>query len=283
MTITPAVPGNRSDATLGAIRSAAASTGVDFAFMLAQAAVESGFDPSAQAPTSSARGLYQFTDATWLAMVRDYGHAVGLGGYQDMIVTDPAGRATIADGAARERLLALRDDPRLSAEFAARLASENRAAMAATLGNDQVGATELYLAHFLGAGQATRFAIALRASPGAAAADLFSVEAKANRGIFYDASGRSRTLAEVHDLFDRRLADAVRGVEAGSFAVAIERVTDSPKSDVIAPAGHPVLPSWQPGQGYAAPLDPLVVLVLASLEMPERAKPAATGTAGTVT
>ncbi|MGH6719068.1 MAG: transglycosylase SLT domain-containing protein [Alphaproteobacteria bacterium] len=277
MTTTPAtVPGgSRPDATLGAIRSAAARTGVDFAFMLAQAAVESGFDPAAQAPTSSARGLYQFTDATWLAMVRDYGHAVGLGAYQDLIVTDTAGRATIADGAERERLLALRDDPRLSAELAARLARENRAAMEATLGDGRVGATELYLAHFLGAGQATRFAIALRATPGAAAADLFPVEAKANRGVFYDANGRARTLSEVHGLFDRRLADAVRDVQAGSFAVAIERAPATSAPGTAAPVsstGRSGSASWQPGQGYAATLDPLVVLVLASLDAPERAR-----------
>ena len=45
------------DGVAGAIRTAAARTGVDFSYLMAQARVESGFNPKAQARTSSARGL----------------------------------------------------------------------------------------------------------------------------------------------------------------------------------------------------------------------------------
>lgn len=272
MTITPAIAvdasGTQSDATIRAIRTAAARTGVDFAFMLAQAAMESGFDPRAQAPTSSARGLYQFTDATWLAMVRDHGASVGLSAYADQIATAEDGRAVVADAATRDRLLALRDDARLSAELAARLAKDNRAAMEASLGAGGVGATELYLAHFLGAGQASRFVAALRATPGAAAADLFPIEAGANRGVFYDPSGRARSVVEVYDRFDRRLAEAVGDVDPGSFAVALggEAARSSPAA---APSRSA---AWRPGHRYGAPLDPLVVLVLANLDAPDPAR-----------
>ena len=44
----------------GAIARAATRTGVDFDYLLAQARLESGLDPSAKAQTSSATGLYQF-------------------------------------------------------------------------------------------------------------------------------------------------------------------------------------------------------------------------------
>lgn len=274
-----------ADPTVRAIRQAAASTGVDFAYMLAQAAIESGFDPRAQAPTSSARGLYQFTDATWLAMVRDHGADIGIGRHAARIVTDGDGRAVVKDKAARAEILSLRDDPRLSSELAARLALENRAAMEETLGAGRVGATELYLAHFLGAGQATRFLIGLRARPDADAARMFPVEAKANPGVFLDENGHGRSLRAIHDRFARKLEDAIGGVEPAAFATAM--ATTAPRRDPVdAPrAGpSPAAPAagWRPGHRYAQPLDPLVVLVLASLDAPAPAqakRPASPATA----
>ncbi len=46
-----------------ALRTASRSTGVDFDYLVKTAQRESNFDPSAKAPTSSATGLFQFTDA----------------------------------------------------------------------------------------------------------------------------------------------------------------------------------------------------------------------------
>jgi soluble lytic murein transglycosylase-like protein len=45
-------------AVTGAIRQAARTTGADFKYLLATAQVESNLNPNAQAPTSSARGLW---------------------------------------------------------------------------------------------------------------------------------------------------------------------------------------------------------------------------------
>jgi hypothetical protein len=270
MTTTSSAVAVGADPTINAIRQAAARTGVDFAFMLAQAAIESGFDPKAQAPTSSARGLYQFTDATWLAMVRDHGAEIGLGGHARRIQTDGDGRAVIKDKAARAEILALRDDPRLSAELAARLAQDNRAVMEDTLGSGGVGATELYLAHFLGAGQATRFMIALKSRPDSDASRLFPVEAKANPGVFLDAEGRPRSLRAIHDAFARRLDNAMDITTPEPVVVA--EASAPRREPVIAPSATPsqARPSatWLPGHRYAQPLDPLVVLVLASLDAP---------------
>src|SRR3546814_7949768 len=52
---------------LAAVQAASARTGIDFDYLVDVARVESRFDPTAKAPTSSARGLYQFTTQTWLA------------------------------------------------------------------------------------------------------------------------------------------------------------------------------------------------------------------------
>ena len=62
----------------GAIRQAAQSTGISFEYLLTTAKIESNFNPSAQASTSSA---YQFIDQTWLGTMKQDGAALGLGRY----------------------------------------------------------------------------------------------------------------------------------------------------------------------------------------------------------
>ena len=49
-----------------AVRSAAGVTGVDFGFLLRTAKRESGFNPLAHAGSSSAAGLFQFVEQTWM-------------------------------------------------------------------------------------------------------------------------------------------------------------------------------------------------------------------------
>src|SRR3546814_13409703 len=90
-----------TDQVLGAVRSASAETGVDFAYMMANAARESGFDADVRASTSSATGLYQFIDQTWLGMVKTHGAEHGHTQYAAK--TSGAGDAhyTVQDAATR--------------------------------------------------------------------------------------------------------------------------------------------------------------------------------------
>ena len=63
----------------GAIKQAATTTGTSFQYLLATAKMESNFNPSAKAPTSSARGLFQFIDQTWLGTVKEAGAQLEIG------------------------------------------------------------------------------------------------------------------------------------------------------------------------------------------------------------
>ena len=62
-----------------AIHAASSSTGVDFKYLFNQARVESSLNPQAKASTSSATGLYQFIEQSWLGVVAKHGDAHGLG------------------------------------------------------------------------------------------------------------------------------------------------------------------------------------------------------------
>src|SRR5215831_11967214 len=83
-TIAAGVDSPRARVT-GAIKQAASATGASFQYLLATAKMESDFNPSAGASTSSARGLYQFIEQTWLATVKQAGGQLGYGQYADAI------------------------------------------------------------------------------------------------------------------------------------------------------------------------------------------------------
>lgn len=191
-----------------AIANAAQRTSVDFDYLLAQAEVESAMNPTARAATSSATGLYQFIEGTWLNTVKKHGERFGLGAIADEIALSPSGSAYVADPARREAILALRNDPQVASLMAAGLAEDNRAHLMPILGR-QPNHAELYLAHFLGAGGAGRFLSEMQADPSQSAPALFARPAAANRAIFYSSDGSPRSLAQVMDVIGGKLDRAL--------------------------------------------------------------------------
>ena len=185
-----------------------------FDYLLAQAKLESGLNPGARAATSSAAGLYQFIDSTWLDTLDRHAGAHGLD-WADAAISRRGGRATITDPAARAQIMALRYDPDASALMAAELARDNGAELSGFLGREPDSA-ELYLAHFLGAAGARNFLGALNDSPQAPAAALFPKPAAANRPIFYE-GGRARSVSEVMGVIRSKVESAMG---AGSDSIS---------------------------------------------------------------
>src|SRR5690349_14442043 len=119
-----------------AIQRAAQATGVDFGFLLGTAKRESGYNPAAKAPTSSAAGLYQFTEQTWLSTLKKYGARHGYARYADLIETGGDGRLRINGSDARQAVMALRLDPRASALMAGELTADHASYLRGRVGRD---------------------------------------------------------------------------------------------------------------------------------------------------
>jgi hypothetical protein len=188
----------------GAIRQASQATGTSFSYLLATAQVESGLDPGAGASTSSARGLFQFVEQTWLGTMKQSGAELGYSRYAAAITRTASGHYEVKDAAMRSQILKLRNDPTANAVMAGAFTKANAAYLTEKLGRAP-SEGELYIAHFLGAGGAARLIALGATSPSAKAADLFGSAAHANPSIFYDRkTGAARSVAAVRDVLTAR-------------------------------------------------------------------------------
>jgi len=220
---------NTQGAGLGSIQSAIAlasqKTGIDFNYLLGQAQVESGFRANARASTSSASGLYQFIEQSWLRVVKQHGAEHGLDWAANAIQQGANGRLTVGDAGTRQAILDLRNDPQVASLMAAEHAADNKAALETSLGRDATG-TDLYMAHFLGLGGARNFLSAMASSPDRIGAAMFPAAARANRSIFYDVSGQPRTLSQIYDRFSAKLDKGAAA--AGATGLASSALGDNP-------------------------------------------------------
>lgn len=191
----PTLPAS-TDTVLTALRGAADQTGTDFDYLLNTAMRESSLNPDAKAASSSATGLFQFVEQTWLGTMQSHGAQHGFARYADAIKLGKDGHFTVADKGLRQEILAQRKDPKTSALMAGELTNDMRGDMETALGRG-VSAGELYVAHFLGPQAAVKMIKAAGESPAAAAAKLFTDAAAANQSIFYQKNGQARSVASV--------------------------------------------------------------------------------------
>lgn len=227
--------GLASGRVIHAVADAAKRTGTDFSFLMEKAAAESGFKSDAKAKSSSATGLFQFIDSTWLMMVKQYGAKYGLGEMADKIEVK-GGRACVGDCEVKKEILDLRKNPEISALMAGEFSADNRDYLEAHT-EGKVGRTEMYLAHFLGAGSAAKF-INTRAQHGdMAAADVFPREAAANKNVFFAADGRARSLDEVYARFASKFnGDKTAPASSPAPAAPVQVASSSAYSSSLAQA-----------------------------------------------
>jgi hypothetical protein len=205
----------------GAIKQAAASSGTSFQYLLTTAKMESDFNPAAGASTSSAHGLFQFIDQTWLATFKEAGAQIGYGGYADMITKSSDGTYSVADSNARQTIMKLRDDPSVASAMAGALTQSNSFQLTGMIGR-RPSDSELYMAHFMGVGGAARLIGNAEDNGQASAARLFPNAAAANRSIFYDrTTGRARTVAEVYSVLQQRYDSAANSSATQSAMASV--------------------------------------------------------------
>lgn len=147
--------------------------------------IESAGNPNAKAGTSSATGLGQQINATWLNLVNAY-------------------HKEWWNGRTKDQVLALRKNPSLNIEMLARLTEENARAVGTTNGGD------LYLAHFLGPADAKDL---FRANENTPVSKLVSQAViRANRSIM-----EGKTAGQVRAWAQRKMSQPPKADWVGRF------------------------------------------------------------------
>ena len=268
------------------LQKAAAATGSDFHYLLGTAMRESSLRPQAQSTTSSAAGLFQFVEQTWLGLVKEHGAKYGLGSMAAAINKDSSGHFHTANAEDHRAILALRNDPQIAALMAGEYAKATRATLQSALGRNVCGG-ELYAAHFLGADAACKLIRLNAADPDANAAASFPQAAGANRSVFYRPDGSARSVRDVYDWAMKQPG----GERPVTIAAAAPAAADPAKFLVTSEPGAADIEAllagvmnWQPRQGYfgqgsdsdqSSGSQPLM-LSPEILEMLSSAKPAST-------
>jgi hypothetical protein len=224
----------------GAIKQGAGATGTSFEYLLTTAKMESDFNPTAGASTSSAHGLYQFIEQTWLGTVKEAGSQLGYGQYADAITKSASGNYSVSDPSARKAIMKLRDDPVAASAMAGVLTQSNSFQLTGKIGRRPTD-SELYMAHFMGVGGAAKLISSAEDSPNASAARIFPNAAAANRSIFFDrTTGRSRSVSEVYSVLSARYAGAANSQATRSAMAAVGDVPSNVALASAAPATAPI-------------------------------------------
>ena len=189
-------------------------TTVDPVLLMAIADKESSFKTEVQAQTSSASGLYQFIEKTWLGVVREFGGCYGLEKEAALVASGELSAAH------RTRILDMRRDPYLSAVLAAEMLKRDSLRIAKRIGRNLTGG-EVYLVHFLGPDGAERMIDEITRRPDTVAAELLPRPAAANKPIFYGPGGGAKGLSvsEVRSKFETMISlrlDRYRSVKTVS-------------------------------------------------------------------
>ncbi len=186
---------------LSSIESAEKRTGISKSYLVDLAYKESSFGVHMEASTSSACGAYQFLNDTWLRMVKQCGAEIGLGHYADII--DTSGKyADVINEDFKQKILDLRFNHDVSSYMAARFTEGNKRSLESAFPGREISNTDLYMAHFLGAGDAISFIRQMEENPSQVAAGKFPRAANSNKWVFYN-NNTGLSFDAVYSRFER--------------------------------------------------------------------------------
>jgi hypothetical protein len=258
---------------LAAIKQASAATGSDFHYLLDTAMRESSLKPQAKSSSSSASGLFQFVGQTWLGLIKQHGAQYGLGSDADAITQESDGHFRVDNSADRQAILALRNDPKVSALMEGEYANQAKSTLESSLGRGVCNG-ELYAAHFLGPDAACRLIQMNGSTPNASAAAAFPQAAGANRSVFYHADGSAKSVREVYDWAVQQPSGAQPAANDAAPAARPSATVDSSSTDWLAAQMFDAMggsPSFSTGALSQSPfaLTPDVMQILSSLSGPD--------------
>ncbi len=205
-----------------ALAKASKATGTDFDYLLQTAMRESSLNTDARAQRSTATGLFQFIESTWLQTLKEEGSKLGLEKFSSQISKNSFGNYVVSNPVTKAKILDLRKDPEVSAMVAGAYAQRNEDYIETKIGR-KPSTGEVYIAHFLGAKDAARLIQLVQMQPNAKAAKYFSAAAAKNHGIFFD-SGKAKTIGEVYNKLVQGYAGSLKDNFDEGWSTVVNKV-----------------------------------------------------------
>lgn len=188
-----------------ALLSASEKTGFPAPLLMSFAWFESKMDIHAQNTVSSAKGLFQFTNQSWLEAMKKWGPDIGYKHLSETLTTTHSGHYVTQNYKNMHALLSLRDDPFIASYMAARFLMDCKETMERELGHP-VKDRDIYIAHVLGAEGAVSFLQNVEKSPNTLVGYRFPTATKNNHNLFYDGD-KMRTIRESHDAITTMISE----------------------------------------------------------------------------
>jgi len=237
---------------MAALHAASHKTGLDFDYLFNTAMRESNLDTQAKSKNSSASGLFQFIDQTWLGLVKQFGERYGLGSYAGAIQQTGNGQFVVASNTTKAAILALRQNPELSALMAGESAKQTKQSLECALGR-KVCEGELYAAHFLGTSGARHLIQLSETNPNMRADVAFPHASKGNKAVFYNADGTVKTVGELYASVVNRLPTQMPTPSANSQTqMMAANVATADMANMLLPS---IINTNTPGVGDVASSD----------------------------
>lgn len=199
-------------------KTSAEGTSTDFRSLLASSLTESHHDPMAHNKRSSATGAFQFTERTWLDLVRRHGAELGEADAAAKITVED-GKPTVANPADRAAILALRSNSALAGSLAARYSDENRAHLGKILGHAPTE-NQVRMAYLLGASGAARLLKAASSEPNVTVDKLLPAAVRSNPTLFLQPGGGVKTASEAVASLERHFDNALHRVNSSIHTAA---------------------------------------------------------------
>jgi hypothetical protein len=188
-------------------------TETDFELLALKAMLESDLGRNTTNPTSTARGVFQYIETTWLSLMARYGERIGHKDYAESIKFDAITKEPYVDRLSRHsraEILKLRFDTRVSAMIKAYQMKDETPLMEIFKDSKKLSATDHYIAHMMGLGMAKDF-YALKNQESDkilthSGNPLFREAAILNPAFFYDEKGAALTAPQAYQNFTSRIA-----------------------------------------------------------------------------
>ena len=204
---------NQSTEIIDTLHQVSQETGADFQQLIITAMIESDLGRVTISSKSTARGVYQFIEPTWLVLMKRYGNRIGYQSYADAITFNAETHHPEVKGGIplRQKILDLRYDNRISALLKTYQAQDEKRVLARFKNGQNITVTDHYIAHMLGLSLARTFYKLKQSESDYILAHLkdsnFRQAVQLNRSFFYDEHGRALNAAQAYVQFDKKISE----------------------------------------------------------------------------